>query len=167
MEIGIKISSYESGSALRSRDDFQTLVITFLPTTMVLPSADHERVNASPPTSSLLTHVLDRTSQKRTVPSAEQLASSASRTGLNRTSSTAAECPRSSVEYRTAGRSGFQMRRVRSAEPVAISCPAGFHAKVRRLQLHEQTIYKAGRHRTQLTCVNQGLSQQDHGSSGS
>lgn len=45
----------------------------------------------------------------------------------------AAVCPRSSVEYRTAGRSGFQMRSVRSAEPVAISWPAGFHASERML----------------------------------
>lgn len=44
-----------------------------------------------------------------------------------------AECPRSSVEYRTAGRSGFQMRSVRSTEPVAINWPAGFHASVRIL----------------------------------
>lgn len=44
-----------------------------------------------------------------------------------------AVCPRSSVEYRTAGRSGFQMRSVRSIEPVAINWPAGFHASVRRL----------------------------------
>jgi len=107
--------------------------LTFLPTTIVLPSADHERVKASPPTSKRLTHVLERTSQKRTVPSVEQLASSASRTGLKRTFSTGAECPRSSVEYLIAGRSGFHIRSVRSAEPVAISWPVGFQANVRRL----------------------------------
>ena len=107
---------------------------TFLPTTIVLPSADHDIVKASPPTSNLLTHVLERTSQKRTVPSAEQLASSASRTGLKRTFSTAPEWPRRSVEYRKFGRSGFQMRSVLSAEPVAISWPVGFHARVRMLR---------------------------------
>jgi hypothetical protein len=99
----------------------------------VLPSADQDKVKASPPTSSRLTHVLERTSQKRTVPSVEQLANSASRTGLKRTFSIAAEWPRSSVEYRAFGRSGFQMRKVRSAEPVAISWPVGFHASVRML----------------------------------
>lgn len=104
---------------------------------MVLPSADQESVNASPPTSKRLTQVFERTSQKRTVPSAEQLASSASRTGLKRTFSTTEVWPRSSVEYRTAGRSGFQMRKVLSAEPVAISWPAGFHANVRILRFEE------------------------------
>lgn len=76
-------------------------MITFLPTIIVLPSADQESVNASPPTSRRLTHVLERTSQKRTVPSAEQLASSASRTGLKRAFSIPAVWPRNSVEYRT------------------------------------------------------------------
>jgi uncharacterized protein with NAD-binding domain and iron-sulfur cluster len=74
------------------------LVFTFVPTIIVVPSADQERVNASPPTSSLLTQVLERTSQKRTVPSVEQLASSASRTGLKRTFSMPAVWPRNSVE---------------------------------------------------------------------
>jgi hypothetical protein len=106
---------------------------TFLPTISTLPSADQDNVNASPPTSRRLTHVFDRTSQNLTVPSVEQLASSESLTGLNNTFSMPAEWPRNSVEYLTAGRSEFQMRRVRSAEPVAMSCPVGFHAIVRIL----------------------------------
>lgn len=106
---------------------------TFLPAMRILPSADQDIVNASPPTSRRLTQVFDRTSQNLTVPSVEQLASSESLTGLNNTFSMPAEWPRSSVEYLTAGRSGFQMRRVRSAEPVAMSCPVGFHAIVRIL----------------------------------
>lgn len=132
------------------------MVLTFLPTTIVLPSADHERVNASPPTSRRLTQVLERTSQKRTVPSVEQLASSASRAGLKRTFSMAAECPRSSVEYLTAGRSGFQIRSVRSAEPVAISWPAGFHAKVRMLLMQKSCVsdqLQSNSHRRTHACV--------------
>ena len=120
-------------SLLGTDETIQDLLLTFLPTTIELPSTDQESVNASPPTSSRLTHVLERTSQKRTVPSAEQLASSASRTGLKTALSMAAVCPRSSVENRAAGRSGFQIRRVRSAEPVAISWPVGFQASVRIL----------------------------------
>lgn len=108
-----------------------TKVSSFLPAMRILPSADQDIVNASPPTSRRLTQVFDRTSQNLTVPSVEQLASSESLTGLNNTFSMPAEWPRSSVEYLTAGRSGFQMRRVRSAEPVAMSCPVGFHAIVR------------------------------------
>lgn len=137
-EIGIKVSSWGEGGELErvmacAEVLFQWQMLTFFPTIIVLPSADQDKVKASPPTSRRLTHVLERTSQKRTVPSVEQLASSASRTGLKRTFSMPAECPRSSVEYRTAGRSGFQIRSVRSAEPVAISWPAGFHASVRML----------------------------------
>lgn len=108
--------------------------LTFRPTSNTLPSADHANVNASPPTSSRLTQFLDRTSQNRTVPSAEQLDSSASRTGLNTTCSMPALCPRSSVEYRACARSGFQIRIVRSAAPVAMSWPVGFHARVRILK---------------------------------
>jgi len=68
------------------------------------------------------------------VPSLEQLASSESLTGLKRTFSMPAEWPRSSVEYLTCARSGFQIRSVRSAEPVAMSWPVGFHASVRILR---------------------------------
>lgn len=64
---------------------------TFLPAIMVLPSADQDRVNGSPPTSRRLTQFLERTSQNRTVPSVEQLAISASRTGLKITFSMPAE----------------------------------------------------------------------------
>src|SRR5215471_4915417 len=100
---------------------------------ITLPSADHVIVNASPPTSTRLMQSFDRTSQKRTLPSLEQLASSDSLTGLKRTFSIPDECPRNSVEYLKWGRSGFQIRSVRSAEPVAINEPAGFHARVRML----------------------------------
>lgn len=98
-------------------------------------------VNASPPTSSWLTQDFDRTSQMRTVPSVEQLANSESRTGLKRTFSIPAAWPRRSVEYLACARSGFQMRRVRFAEPVAISCPVGFHAIVRILQLQQTRVF--------------------------
>jgi hypothetical protein len=67
------------------------------------------------------------------VPSLEQLANSDSFTGLKITFSIPDEWPRSSVEYLTWGRSGFQIRSVRSAEPVAIKRPVGFQARVRML----------------------------------
>lgn len=61
------------------------VISTFLPAIRTLPSADQLKVNASPPTSRWLTHVFERTSHIRTVPSLEQLASSESRAGLKRT----------------------------------------------------------------------------------
>ena len=131
-EMGTKVSSLKQlAVAFDFLDTFHPH--TFLPTSTTFPSADQERENASPPTSRRLTHDFVRTSQKHTVPSAEQLASSASRTGLNAIFSMPAVWPFNSVEYRTFGRSGFQIRSVRSAEPVAMSWPVGFHARVRSL----------------------------------
>jgi hypothetical protein len=112
------VSSYLTESTLRRPRQGRH---TILPARTTLPSADHASVKASPPTSTRLTQFFERTSQKRTVPSAEQLASSDSFTGLNATCSIPEVCPRSSVEYLTSGRSGFHIRRVRSADPVAMS----------------------------------------------
>ena len=74
-----------------------------------------------------------RTSQNLAVPSCETEASSASRVGFQATRSTAPVCPRSSVLFLTLGLSGFQMRRVRSTEPVAMRVPRGDQAMVRML----------------------------------
>jgi hypothetical protein len=52
----------------------------------------------------------------------------------------AAVWPRSSVLFFTCGFSGFQMRNVRSAEPVAIRCPVGFHAMVRILHAEMKAL---------------------------
>lgn len=104
---------------------------TFLPTMTTLPSPAHATVNPSPPKFTTATHCLFRTSQNRQVPSPETLANSASLVGLNATRSIADVWPLSSVEFFTCGFSGFQIRNVRSALPVAIRVPDGFQAMVR------------------------------------
>ena len=109
----------------------RAIIYTFLPTITTLPSPAHATVKPSPPKLTTATHCLFRTSQNRQVPSPETLANSASFVGLNATRSIAAVWPFSSVEFFTCGFSGFQMRRVRSALPVAISVPEGFQAMVR------------------------------------
>ena len=106
---------------------------TFVPATSVLPSVLQHNVKGSPPTSTLLTQLLLRVSQNRTVPSDEHLASSNSRTGLNRTFSTAWPWPRSSVCERGLMRSGFHIRTVLSLAPVAIRPPDAFQEIVRWL----------------------------------
>lgn len=93
---------------------------TFLPAMTTLPSGAHAMVKPSPPSCTTATQVLARTSQKRQVPSVETEASSASLVGFQATRSMAAVWPRSSVLFFTCGFSGFQMRRMRSAEPVAM-----------------------------------------------
>lgn len=110
-----------------------TSVSSLRPTSTALPSPAHASVKASPPTATLAVQALLRTSQKRTVPSDEHDASSASFVGFQATRSMPPVCARSSVLFFTAALSGFQIRRVRSAEPVAIRRPVGFQARVRRL----------------------------------
>lgn len=104
-----------------------------LPSSTMLPS--FAQLNESPraPICIVSTQPLLRTSQNLHVPSVEIEASSASFMGFHATRSTAPACPRSSVLFFTWGLSGFQMRRVRSWEPVAIRWPVGFHAMVRML----------------------------------
>lgn len=74
-------------------------------------------------------------SQNRTMPSVLQLASSFSLTGWNATRSSCVDggTPgvRSSVEFLTFVFSGFQMRSVRSAAPVAMKVPDAFQLSVR------------------------------------
>lgn len=108
-------------------------LITFRPTMTTLPSAAQAIVNPSPPSCTVAVHVLLRTSQNRHVPSLLTDASSASFVGFHATRSIPPVCPRSSVLFFTCGFSGFQIRSVRSAEPVAIRWPVGFQAMVRIL----------------------------------
>ena len=105
-------------------------MLTFVPAMSTLPSAAHATVKPSPPNWTVAVHVLLRTSQNLHVPSLETEASSASFVGLKATLSICPVCPLSSVLFFTCGFSGFHMRRVRSAEPVAIKWPVGFHAIV-------------------------------------
>ena len=95
-----------------------------------VPSTLQAKVNASPPMSSFVEHVLFFVSQNRTVPSPEQLANSNSLTGLNSTFSTPCVCPLSSIWLFGCVRSGFQTRMVLSVAPVAICDPVAFHAIV-------------------------------------
>lgn len=142
IDIGISSSFCMTASSQYSTIPLQLLhlfVHTFFPTSTTFPSAlqlivKHPPSTPCPPTSTLLTQFLLLTSQNRTVPSLLQLATSDSRTGLNATFSIPPVWPRSSVLYFTFERSGFQIRSVRSAEPVAISVPVGFQDRVRRLE---------------------------------
>lgn len=106
---------------------------TFRPTITTLPSAAQAIVNPSPPNCTVAVHVLLRTSQNRHVPSLLTDANSASFVGFQATRSIPPVCPRSSVLFFTCGFSGFQIRSVRSADPVAIRWPVGFQAMVRIL----------------------------------
>ena len=107
---------------------------TFLPTMTTLPSAAQLIVNPSPPSCTVSTQLLLLTSQNLHVPSLETDASSASLTGFHATRSMPPVWPRSSVLFLTCVFSGFQMRSVRSAEPVAMRWPVGFHAMERMLE---------------------------------
>lgn len=95
-----------------------------------MPSTLHESVKGSPPMSSFEVAFLLRVSQKRTVPSAAQLASSNSRTGLKSTFSTVKVWPFNSVWARELVLSGFQTRIVLSEAPVATSPPEAFQDMV-------------------------------------
>jgi len=121
-----------AGLALMAPTSIGTNASSFRPNT--LPSPAHASVKPSPPMLRVEVQVLLRTSQKRTVPSEEQDASSASLVGFQATRSMPPVWARSSVLFLTCAFSGFQMRRVRSAEPVAIRRPVGFQARVRRLR---------------------------------
>lgn len=108
-----------------------------MPQTMAVPSTLHESVKTSPRPSSLAIEALLRVSQKRTVPSLAQLASSNSLVGLNRTFSTPEVWPLSSIWLLGVVRSGFQMRMLLSDAPVAICEPVAFHEIERCLEVSE------------------------------
>lgn len=107
---------------------------TLRPTMTTLPSRAHAIVSPSPPSCTVAMQDLLRTSQNLHVPSLETEASSASLTGFHATRSMPPVCPLSSVLFFTCDFSGFQMRRVRSADPVAMRWPVGFQAMVRMLE---------------------------------
>lgn len=106
---------------------------TFRPTITALPSAAHAIVKPSPPNWTVAVHVLLLTSQNLHVPSLLTDASSASFVGFHATRSMPPVCPLNSVLFFTCGFSGFHIRSVRSAEPVAMRWPVGFQAMVRML----------------------------------
>ena len=106
---------------------------TFRPTITTLPSAAHAIVNPSPPSCTVAVHVLLLTSQNLHVPSLLTDANSASFVGFHATRSIPPVCPLNSVLFFTCGFSGFHIRNVRSAEPVAMRWPVGFQAMVRIL----------------------------------
>lgn len=107
--------------------------MTFRPTMTTLPSAAHAIVSPSPPSCTTAVQALFRTSQNLQVPSLETEANSASLVGFQATRSMPPPWPLRSVLFLTCGFSGFQMRKVRSAEPVAIKLPLGLQAMVRIL----------------------------------
>lgn len=82
--------------------------------------------------------------------------------------------PRNSVLFFTCGFSGFQMRKVRSAEPVAMRWPVGFHAMVRILEDETKASdvdleYKRKdlTERKRYTCGSLDRGSRDHGMFGS
>ena len=103
--------------------------MTFLPATNSLPSGVHASVNGHSPTLTSPTLALDRMSQNLTMPSEVELASSFSLIGWKETRSREAVVlgVRSSVEFLELVFSGFQMRSVLSAAPVAMKVPEAFH----------------------------------------
>lgn len=105
------------------------------PATISFPSGVHTSVKGCSPTLTSPTLALVRTSQKRTMPSVPQLASSFSFTGWKATRSRLTDAGtlgvRSSVEFLTLFFSGFQMRSVLSAAPVATNVPDAFHEMLR------------------------------------
>jgi len=107
--------------------------LTFLPATNSFPSGVHARVKGHSPTLTSPTLALDRMSQNLTMPSEVELASSFSLIGWKDTRSRAAVVlgVRNSVEFLAFVFSGFQMRSVLSAAPVAMNVPEAFHDSVR------------------------------------
>lgn len=102
------------------------VVLTLLPTMILVPSGCQANETAEPSPETSLIHFPARTSQIFNTPSALTLHSSASLTGLKATFSMLALWPLSSVVLRTLGFSGFQTRRVLSTAPVAMREPVGF-----------------------------------------
>ena len=98
-----------------------------------LPSAAHAIVKPSPPSCTVAVHVLLLTSQNLHVPSLLTDANSASLVGFQATRSIPPVWPLNSVLFFTCGFSGFHIRSVRSADPVAMRWPVGFQAMVRML----------------------------------
>lgn len=135
---------------------------TFRPTITTLPSAAHAIVNPSPPSCTVAVHVLLLTSQNLHVPSLLTDANSASFVGFQATRSTPPVCPLNSVLFFTCGFSGFHIRSVRSAEPVAIRWPVGFQAMVRILA-GRQEGWRRGRAVDVRTCGSLGLERQGLG----
>ena len=134
---------------------------TFLPTMTALPSADQAMVNPSPPSCTVAVQVLFLTSQNLQVPSLLTDANSASLVGFQATLSIAPVCPLNSVLFFTCGFSGFQIRSVRSADPVAMRCPVGFQAMVRMLpwDINGRVVRGCG----ERTCGSLDLAMLDHG----
>ena len=89
-------------------------------------------------------HALLRTSQNLQVPSLETEANCASRLGFQAMRSMPPVWPRNSVLFLTCGLSGFHTRSVRSAEPVAIRDPVGFHAIDRMLEVVSEVRQRKG-----------------------
>lgn len=112
---------------------------TLRPTIMTLPSAAHAIVKPSPPSCTVAVQVLLLTSQNLHVPSLLTDANSASFVGFQATRSIPPVCPLNSVLFFTCGFSGFHIRSVRSAEPVAIRWPVGFQAMVRMLEGRQES----------------------------
>ena len=123
-----------------------------------LPSAAHAIVNPSPPSCTVAVHALLLTSQNLHVPSLLTDASSASLVGFQATLSIPPVCPLSSVLFFTCGFSGFHIRSVRSADPVAMRWPVGFQAMVRMLmRASELSESVSGRGKKgRWTCVRVG-----------
>ncbi len=140
---------------------------TFRPTMTTLPSAAHAMVNPSPPSCTVAVQALLRTSQNLHVPSLLTEASSASLVGFQATRSTPPVWPRSSVLFFTCGFSGFHIRSVRSADPVAMRCPVGFQAMVRMLVGGQEGwrsfFVVEGRAVDLRTCGSLGLERWDRG----
>lgn len=115
--------------------DSREVYATFRPAMISLPSGVHVSVNGCSPTFTSPTLAFDRMSQNLTMPSVPQLASSFSLIGWKetRSSEVSAVAPgvRSSVEFFTFVFSGFHIRSVRSAAPVAINVPEAFQDIVR------------------------------------
>lgn len=101
------------------RRDRRISVSSFVPIRSSSPFGFHAKEKFCLSVLNSETRLLLRTSHIFTVPSKLQLASSASRTGLNATCSMPLVCPRSSVLCFTFSRSGFHTRSFLSEEPVA------------------------------------------------
>ena len=135
---------------------------TFRPTMTTLPSAAHAIVSPSPPSCTVAVQVLLLTSQNLHVPSLLTDANSASLVGFQATRSIPPVCPLNSVLFFTCGFSGFHIRSVRSAEPVAIRCPVGFQAMVRILVGRQEDwgLFLGKRMADIRTCGILGLAKQ-------
>ena len=112
-----------------------TRTLSLRPATISVPSGLHANVKGISPTLTSPTLAFVRISQNLTMPSVPQLASSFSLMGWKATRSRLVEmvapCMRSSVEFLTLVFSGFHIRSVLSAAPVAMKVPDAFQDSVR------------------------------------